>query len=270
LLRSNVSFGFAHFNDGEIFSIADTSDGQETDWGWQNCSKEMSIAMFNALTNTAPNFYIGIPCLCEFKGKFFFKALEYLNVSHVGLNTPPLEPEKCPTKPAVLKFPDESYHPYLSKRLTVATPFINGNYHYAKKTLKHILNRISKKGRGVYLVCGKGHTTKWMGFPVKGVYYAPKTQAFQSHYSIMRTLNFTYSQGYAAGDVVLIMLGPLGRILASEWTLLRSDVTFMDLGSFFDTELWDRPAMVEIAKGKDCMFRGDYSMQHHKHLNFDK
>eukprot|EP00607_Mallomonas_marina_P002661 CAMPEP_0182437796 /NCGR_PEP_ID=MMETSP1167-20130531/85290_1 /TAXON_ID=2988 /ORGANISM="Mallomonas Sp, Strain CCMP3275" /LENGTH=233 /DNA_ID=CAMNT_0024630845 /DNA_START=639 /DNA_END=1337 /DNA_ORIENTATION=- len=217
LLRSNVSFGFAHFNDGEIFSIADTSDGQETDWGWQNCSKEMSIAMFNALTNTAPNFYIGIPCLCEFKGKFFFKALEYLNVSHVGLNTPPLEPEKCPTKPAVLKFPDESYHPYLSKRLTVATPFINGNYHYAKTKLKGVLNEITQQGRRVHVVCGEGHSPSGIGFPVKSTVFAKKRHAFNSDYSRMRTLNFTYSQGYAAGDVVLIMLGPLGRILASEW-----------------------------------------------------
>eukprot|EP01036_Dinobryon_divergens_P051542 gene51542-68967_t len=49
LLQGNVPFGYSHFNDGEIMSIKDCPEGNETDWGWQVCSGELSKAMLGAI-----------------------------------------------------------------------------------------------------------------------------------------------------------------------------------------------------------------------------
>jgi hypothetical protein len=38
----------------------------------------------------------------------------------------------------------------------------------------------------------------------------------------------------------VLLAGPLGRILASEWSWLRPRVTFLEMGSFWDVELWSR------------------------------
>lgn len=262
LIKANISFGYAHFNDGEIWSIGDCPEGGETDWGWQNCSRKLSNAMLNALRTTAPQFYIGIPCLCEFHGDPYFKALKYLNITHEANNNPPLKKDVCPEKPPVLTFPSEEMHPYLKERLSIATAFINGNFEIAKKSFKHIFNKISKKGRRVYVVCGEGHSTSRLGFPVYDTFHAKKRHAFDHDYPTMRTQAFLHTRGYRAGDVVLIMLGPLGRILASEWSLLRHDVTFMDLGSFFDVEMWNRPGYITIGEPKNCMYVGDTKVRH--------
>jgi hypothetical protein len=58
-----------------------------------------------------------------------------------------------------------------------------------------------------------------------------------------------------SGDVVLIMCGPLGRILSSEWTWLRPDVTFLEIGSFFDTTTSQRE--YALHKSIPCMSKDD-------------
>ena len=44
-------------------------------------------------------------------------------------------------------------------------------------------------------------------------------------------------RGVAAGDVVLLCAGPLGRILAVRWFARQPRATVLELGSFFDPEL---------------------------------
>jgi len=255
LLAKGIPFGYSHFNDGEVILINDCPEGKETDWGWQKCSPAIGKAMFNAMTKTAPNFYIGITCLCEFEGNPFFKSLSVLNISHEQLNDPPLQHKVCPDKPPVLKFPDEAVHPYLKQRLTVATIFINGNYHKSKREFVRILNDIaSTNTRSVHIVTGEGHKTNNLPFKVKSTFHAAALHAFEHNYPEMRTIEFL-NKHYNDGDVVLIMLGPVGRILSSEWTLLKSTITFIDLGSFWDKELWGRN--YELAAHRACMFKED-------------
>eukprot|EP01041_Mallomonas_annulata_P000836 gene836-1629_t len=262
LLRRNISFGFAHFNDGEVHSMSYCPEGKIIDSGWQNCSTALSRATLEAMTNIAPNFYVGIPCHCEFDGIPFFKALKFLNISH----SPSIQPAKklkssndsstnttrnniqlgqninnnnditnsthksvndstCPSHQISLHFPPNSLH---RNRLTLATVFINGNFNRAHQLLPMMLNYIMKRGRGVHVITGAGHHTERLKFPIKSVYFAAKTHAFDINYHEMRTLNFL-NERYKPGDVILLMLGPLGRILASEWCLLTSSMTFIDL-----------------------------------------
>jgi hypothetical protein len=52
------------------------------------------------------------------------------------------------------------------------------------------------------------------------------------------------------------MAGPLGRILSSEWTLHRPDVTFLELGSLWDKDLWKRNYKANT-RNVSCMSQRD-------------
>ena len=57
-----------------------------------------------------------------------------------------------------------------------------------------------------------------------------------------------------------LSLGPLGRILASEWSKLAPLTTFLDLGSMWDAELCGKhaPELRNPTEAlEDCMFVGD-------------
>lgn len=261
LLAEGIPFGYAHFNDGEIWLVkgdCDVENGQAvTDYGWQNCSKGLAIAMRNAIVNTAPNFYVGIPCACEWQGSRTVVALEYLGLKPWV----PIDPE-C-------KFIKENgpmsnidfelstvAKPWLHDRLTIATAFINGNHRRAFGAMTDILSKIANDGkRTVHVVVGHGALVNTLRFKNNPI-FAARTHAFEHNYTTMRTMDFVNSN-FKKNDVVLIMLGPLGRILASEWTLLSSEITFMDLGSFFDDDI--RGRIFAIENQVRCNFENDFA-----------
>ena len=259
-LENNVSFGYAHFNDGEMTSMKCWNMSNIVPvFAWmEKCTRKMSDAMKAALTRTAPNFYLGIPCNCEFRGLFFLEALHLLNVSH---NLPYnlsrmdgiVDATACPAAPATLTFRND----WLRRRLTVSTLFINGNYIKAKKELTRILNKaVRRQKRGVHVVVAHGRDVAALPFPVASVQTIARRNAFGENYATFRTEAFLRQAGYRDGDVVMIMAGPLGRILASEWTWLRPHVTFLELGSFWDVELWDRQDH-HLGALRPCSFRKD-------------
>lgn len=250
-MESNIPFGFAHFNDGEMMAL-ECSEGQKTVFSWsQRCTPRLKEAMQNAFMKTAPNFYIGIPCNCEFRGISYLVALRFLNISH---NLPyrlmagrrydddtqlPLNNDAaCPAIRPILTMPND----YLRDRITVATLFINGNYIRAKKELTRIINKaVSVQNRGVHAIVAHNRKVHKLPFPLKSVKHIAQKDAFEANYDEFRTMDFLSAANYKPNDIVLIMAGPVGRILASEWALLRSDITFLEMGSFWDVELWSRP-----------------------------
>jgi hypothetical protein len=243
LLNEGIPFGYAHFNDGEIRAININNCFMEkygqltTDYGWQNCSEALGNTMKEALINTAENFYVGIPCACEWHGERTQQALNYLDLSK---NNPPLTPQCAVNQMKDLKFEGSVVaKPWLKDRLTTATVFINGNYDLMRHALGEIMHRVGSDGRRtVHAVCGMGANIQNLGFPVNPI-FAANRHAFEMNYTTMKTVDFVNTH-FKENDVVLIMLGPLGRILASEWTLLSSKITFIDMGSFYDTPLHDR------------------------------
>ena len=166
-LEANVPFGYAHFNDGEINALT-CPEGGETDWGWQKCTQKLKDVLTRAMRNTAPNFFVGITCLCEFNMKPWVYTMNLLNITHnlpYSINNMPnVKGDPCPAHPPKLKFPSRQ----LKTRLTVATIFINGNHEHARKEIIRILNKASKEqGRGIHVVTGEGHVTDRLPFPVK-------------------------------------------------------------------------------------------------------
>lgn len=215
LLEDNVPFGYAHFNDGEINAL-NCPDGGETDWGWQKCSSSLKDAMIRSMSRTAHNFYIGITCSCEFNMKPWVITMDILNITHTlpysSKKLPTITGDPCPDVPPVLKFPSEQ----LKIRLTVATIFINGNNAHARKELVRILNKaINEQGRAVHVVTAEGHTTDRLPFKVKSVIRAAKHHAFDRDYEAFRSPAFVDKTKFAPNDIVLIMAGPFGRIIAS-------------------------------------------------------
>jgi hypothetical protein len=247
LLAEGRPFGFAHFNDGEIVLInvnnceIDKTSGQRVaDYGWQKCSAELGTAMRNALINTAPNFYVGIPCVCECSGKRTAAALEYLGLKPSKPISDVCSFGQFDGPMAGIQFNQSLVaKPWLKDRLTVATVFINGNYRQAYDRMIILLQELGRSGnRTVHVVVGRGAATGRLPFEHKAI-FAARYHAFDHNYTEMRTRTYVDSN-FKRNDVVLIMLGPVGRILASEWTLLSSEITFIDLGSFFDSYLWQR------------------------------
>ena len=59
MLENNVSFGFAHFNDGEVMTLKDcVHQSQFTDRDWQSCSRELTAAMVLIHIYIFLNYYI--------------------------------------------------------------------------------------------------------------------------------------------------------------------------------------------------------------------
>jgi hypothetical protein len=266
-MESNIPFGFAHFNDGEM-SALECSEGDWTAFSWnQKCSKQLNLAMHNAFLRTPSNFYLGIPCNCEFRGISYLVALKYLNISHNlpyqlnlgdqdyrGQKQLPLSDDiACPATPATLTMSDS----HLEGRLTVATVFINGNFIKAKKELTRILNKATKvQNRGVHVVVAEKRKVYNLPFKVKSAQFVSRENAFEEHYETFRTEEFLSDAQYEPNDIVLIMAGPVGRILATEWGILRPDITFLEMGSFWDTELWSRPKH-HLGISRACMHKTD-------------
>jgi hypothetical protein len=249
MLAQGIPFGYAHFNDGEIWLVkgnCDVVEGQAvTDYGWQNCSQGLAVAMKNAITNTAPNFYVGIPCVCEWQGSRTVVALEYLGLKPYGAIDPNCNFTRDTSPMHDIEFELSTVaKPWLHERLTIATAWINGNHRRAFGTLNGLLQQIGKDGnRRVHVVVGHGALVDRLKFKHNAI-FATEKHAFEHNYTTMRTIEFV-NANFNPNDVVLIMLGPLGRILASEWTSLTSQVTFIDLGSFFDDDIRNRFFAIE-------------------------
>ncbi len=160
----------------------------------------------------------------------------------------------CPRGPPRLQNVTE----LLKSRLTVAPLFFNGNNKRSKaQFIKIFKNASMKQNRQIHIVAGAGHSRHQMPFKVASFHTVPKTNAFDASHQSLRTRDFLNQ--FFPGDIVLCMVGPLGRVLVSEWTNLRSDMTFIDFGSFWDTELWGRKIYTSFPTSQliDCMFKGD-------------
>lgn len=204
--------------------------------------------MRGAINNISHNFYIGIPCVCEFRGVPFNVALHTMNATVANQTYQFRQRMGCLGDAFPIVFPN----PYHEAHVTSATLFMNGNYYAAKREITSIMRNST---RLIHAVAGKSHNISALPFRVDKLHPVSHRGAFETNYAAMRTVE--YASQFGRGDVVMIMAGPLGRILASEWTRLRPDVTFLELGSFWDEELWQRS--YHHGANVPCMFRSDVS-----------
>lgn len=111
---------------------------------------------------------------------------------------------------------------------TGATIFIDQNHAKAREEFIPIL-----KQKRVHVVVAEGANVSDLPFQVETTVNVPDHDAFSSAERVSKELEASMH----AGDVVLLMAGPLGRILAAEMFAKHQDVSFVEIGSFWDKEL---------------------------------
>jgi len=145
--------------------------------------------------------------------------------------------------PCALEFPG---HANASKTLIAvpverqlpAVAWQNGNYALLRALLPRLLRRrTSATGGGgrLHLVGSQYNDIRRFvnltGLHPVSVLRAPAKSAFSHRQSIRKSGG---QLGWAAGDVVLVCVGLLGRILVTDWITSFPEVTFLELGSFFN------------------------------------
>lgn len=108
-----------------------------------------------------------------------------------------------------------------NKTTTLANVLINSNIHKTYTLLKGV-------SRVVY-ICSENANTYNLPFKPYFIYKVPNTDAW-SKYNYVKTLILSFCKD----DVVILACGPLGRVLVYEWFTERPDITFIELGSFYD------------------------------------
>lgn len=217
-LALGLPFTFVHFNDGEV-GAAMYEDGLvrrqqwsgsfETPAGNQAYSGRLRHEMRRSMNCTHPRLYAGLPCPAE---------STLLTRAHHEART-------------LVK----------AEKQTVATVFANGNYHQVRDVLPSLIGRRLRDGARLHLVVSRlanverfGNAT---GLHVTSTLRAPAWNAFDAYSRL--TSSFA---DFAAGDIVVVCVGMLGRMLVTRWLPERPDTTFLELGSFFNPELFAGPS----------------------------
>lgn len=199
-----MPFTYVHFNDGEIIAASST-DGV-TDRGMQANSPMLKERMRAALRVDIEGAYFGAPCSTYFN----HARVHGYNQLAGGLT---------------------------HTKTTVATLLIDGNYLIARPIVTEILK--ARQNRVRMVVANEANMTRFVettGITPATVWRVPGREAFPTGYESLKS---NYQQ-LRSGDIVLIMAGPLGRILAAEWFVQRPCVTILELGSFFDLDLFGK------------------------------
>jgi len=202
---------FAHYNDGEARAAAndkgmccpirtDSKSGQPL-------SPRLRDLMRGAIGTNVPNFLVGLPCEKEFSG---------MKRELSGYLPPADARQSQPTSSTIL---------------------INANYATAHALLPAILQRHHASGRRVHLLLSDAANAtvfaQATGITPASVMTLPLHAGFPAGYDAHRDA----WKGFGEGDVVLLMAGPVGRLLAPEYFKHAPTTTVLELGSFFDPEL---------------------------------
>ena len=96
---------------------------------------------------------------------------------------------------------------------------------------------------------------KEFGLDVSNTLMVPRINAFDA-YADIHYAHDTFEDG----SIVFLLCGCLGRVLAQEWFHLRPNVTFLCLGSYFDSHILQKPHLYDHINHHDhcdeCFHKG--------------
>ena len=204
-LALGIPFSYVHFNEGEVHAALHATGAVPN--RAQRFSPALREAMRAAMNAAHPNLYAGVPCRAEFPREHL-SALQLVSTE--------------------------------SARRTAATLFINGNFPLlmtAKGGLfVDLLRRRAQGEHSLHLVASEAADIVRFSAATrlvpKTVVRTPKRDSFARRDNVSREALPQFDDG----DIVIVCTGALGRILVTEWTRLRPQTTFLELGSFFDPE----------------------------------
>lgn len=104
---------------------------------------------------------------------------------------------------------------------------------------------------------------KELGLDVSSTVVIPRLNAFDAY----ATIRDTYEH-FEDNSVVLLLCGCLGRVLAQEWFQKRPNVTFLCLGSYFDSHVLRKPHLYDNrnhhAHCDECYHKGRLLARHNE------
>ena len=233
-LIAQVPFSYAHFNDGEMRSLQ--LEKGKTDRGMQALSPRLKETMQRAFYQNVSGLVYGLPCRHQFESAHNFAM--------------------------------ENLENYTNVMKTQANLFIDGNYQVSRDILLAYLRKTSESNtRSLYIIVGDSadmrlfyRTTGFRDGSMK-VIRVPSKDAFPEGYD---NISQKWKE-FQPNDIVIICAGPLGRILAVEWFLKANRTTYLELGSFFDMDLYGKSFGASYYRGgKDfasCNDPGDTAWQ---------
>ena len=194
-LQKKEPFAFAHFNDGEMRYIFNYSH-DAISRGAQEYDAHLADDLQQAFLNPNPLFYRGIPCATCFPQM-------NLDTIHLLFES---ENKNNNTVPACV-----FHHTYW-----------NTNYRNL------FFDALKTYDRITWITNPRFNVDLVLEHREKRQIILPETNAYTVY--AHHTRNLTFQQG----ELVLLLCGPVGRILASKWIDLYPETTFLCLGSYFD------------------------------------
>jgi len=200
-LQKKEPFAFAHFNDGEMRYIFNYSH-DPISRGAQEFDPNLAQDLAQAFLNPNPQFYRGIPC-----------ATCFPQMNRDTMTLLDTTPEKINTVPACV-----FHHTYW-----------NTNYRQmffeALKTFRQI----------TWITNPQFNIDRVLEHHEKRQVILPETNAYTVYNDHTKDLTFQ------PGELVLLLCGPVGRILASKWINQFPETIFLCLGSYFDHMAFGTP-----------------------------
>lgn len=195
-MENHEPFAFGHFNDGEMRYVLDFGK-DPISRGDQDYDENLTTALRNSFLLSNPNFYRGIPCV-----KCFPEMHKKTLIMIEG---------RCdiPTTTACI-----FHHTYVAHRDKMLKTFSTyprvtwiTNQNFA---LKHVCSKIGLD----FLKCRHINV--------------PSKNGWNSYQDVSKL-------EYMDGELVILLCGPLGRVLAGEEFTKWPNTTFLCIGSYFDS-----------------------------------
>jgi hypothetical protein len=195
LLKDEVPFSLARFNDGEMSGIA--SSGVRVARQDQLVTDSLHEKLIEAIKHEQENYWIGMPCAECFS--------EHRDLAENYVST------------------DYNY-------ITTATVTTNRNW---LRFISEFPNVV--EDRQIYWISGDDQDLdvleEVLDLPIYQALTFPNKESWDEYETIKQTVK---DNPFEEGDVVCLSCGPMSRVLAKEWFEERPDVTFIDVGSTFD------------------------------------
>lgn len=214
LLKEDIPFAFARFNDGEMLGVEKI--GSVVARGDQPVNESLHKALTKSLEYTQENYYVGIPC----------------SVCYPRLNKLAKQLVKQPNK-----------YVYNAVALT--------NRNWVKFILDF---PSVVKGKKILWISGADQKLDFlkngMGLNIVGQLKFPAKDSW-THYDVVKSMYEDFDKEH---DIIIVSLGPTARIFAQEMFEKYPDKTFIDIGSTFDPftrDVWHNCHKGWLQKGRN-------------------
>ncbi len=210
-LKKHQPFSFAHFNDGEL-SLMVQNKTCTISRGAQEYTPELRQKLIDTFLIDNPNFYRGLICPgCWDSRPVYDKAIQLLKGHSCGIT------QACVFHHCYLKY----RHLFFDALKSYDKIVWMANEHFDLSKLCRALSLDVNHQRYIMV---------------------PGKNAF-AQYEQYSSMNFR------DGELVILLCGPLGRILAGEYFQKFPSTTFLCLGSYFDTILYGQSYGYHTSQG---------------------